>query len=347
LLPDQQGAIGLGPGIYLDKEGLRYPLPEPDPAYPKVILAFAIGLVAAWLFARWARARQMRTGAIIPVWWPSLGFIVGLPLAAWLLSGAPSAFDMPHMEQFGFEGGASMSPEFLALLFGLVTYTATFIAEIVRAGILAVSWGQTEAASALGLRRGLVLRLVLLPQALRVIVPPLTSQYLNIVKNSSLAVAIGYPDLAEEKAILGLGLDFDSLKSLTPCMNPEDIRHYIAAASRVHVASPVDDYILAIVRATRSADSIATPAEREFLQGGRRVELNAFTSPQFIEWIERKLTKHLPKRLIPATAALTLPSASRIRASAGWGDRPSACACRRAASAPARSPLSRRISPSA
>jgi general L-amino acid transport system permease protein len=195
LLPDQQDAIGLGPGIYLDKEGLRYPLPEPDPAYPRVILALAIGLVAAWLYARSARARQMRTGAIVPVLWPVLGIVIGLPLAAWALSGAPSAFDMPRKEQFGFEGGASMSPEFLALLFGLVTYTATFIAEIVRAGILAVSWGQTEAASALGLRRSLVLRLVLLPQALRVIVPPLTSQYLNIVKNSSLAVAIGYPDL--------------------------------------------------------------------------------------------------------------------------------------------------------
>jgi general L-amino acid transport system permease protein len=195
LLPEQQDAIGLGPGIYLDKEGLRYPLPEPDPAYPRVILASAFGLVGAWLYARWARARQMRTGDIVPVFWPALGIVIALPLAAWILSGAPSAFDMPRMEQFGFEGGASMSPEFLALLFGLVTYTATFIAEIVRAGILAVSWGQTEAASALGLRRGLVLRLVLLPQALRVIVPPLTSQFLNIVKNSSLAVAIGYPDL--------------------------------------------------------------------------------------------------------------------------------------------------------
>ena len=126
---------------------------------------------------------------------PSLGLILGLPLLAWLVSGAPTALDVPVFTRFSFRGGNSITPEFLSLLAGLVLYTGAFIAENVRGGIQAVPRGQSEAAAALGLRRGTALRLVVLPQALRIVIPPTTSQYLNLMKNSSLAVAIGYPDL--------------------------------------------------------------------------------------------------------------------------------------------------------
>ena len=125
----------------------------------------------------------------------ALALIIGLPVLVWLLGGAPTAMDVPELRGFNFAGGLTVTPEFTALLVGLVLYTGTFIAEIVRGGILAVAHGQTEAGLALGLSRGQVLRLIILPQALRVIIPPLTSQYLNLTKNSSLAVAIGYPDL--------------------------------------------------------------------------------------------------------------------------------------------------------
>ena len=137
----------------------------------------------------------MATGVQFPSGWVGLALIVGLPLLVFLTAGTPLAFDWPALKGFNFAGGGSVSPEFAALLFGLTIYTASFIAEIVRAGILSVSWGQSEAASALGLRPGLTMRLVVLPQALRVIIPPITSQYLNLTKNSSLAVIIGYPDL--------------------------------------------------------------------------------------------------------------------------------------------------------
>jgi general L-amino acid transport system permease protein len=154
-----------------------------------------IGVVATIVLQRWARQRQANTGQQFPIMRAALGLIFGLPLLVFLVLGAPVQLDKPVLRGFNFVGGATLTPEFAALLIGLVTYTAAFIGEIVRSGILAVSHGQTEAALALGLRRGLVLRLVVLPQALRVIVPPTTSQYLNLTKNSSLAVAIGYPDI--------------------------------------------------------------------------------------------------------------------------------------------------------
>jgi general L-amino acid transport system permease protein len=130
-----------------------------------------------------------------PVGWPTAALVLGLPLLAWAFGGAPTELDVPAMQGFDFAGGRVISPEFMALLIGLSTYTAAFIAEVVRAGILAVDKGQTEAAMAIGLTPGQRLRLVTMPQALRVIIPPMTSQYLNLTKNSSLAVAIGYPDL--------------------------------------------------------------------------------------------------------------------------------------------------------
>jgi len=142
----------------------------------------------------WAHARQMRTGAHFPTTRAALALILGLPLLVYLAAGAPIRFELPELRGLNFATGLRIIPELIALLLALTTYTAGFIAEIVRAGILAVPKGQTEAAYSLGLRPGLTLRFVVVPQALRVIVPPLTSQYLNLTKNSSLAVAIGYPD---------------------------------------------------------------------------------------------------------------------------------------------------------
>ncbi|RPJ12555.1 MAG: ABC transporter permease subunit, partial [Desulfobacteraceae bacterium] len=138
--------------------------------------------------------RQERTGQIFPVFISSTAIIIGLPFLTWLFSGAPHKMSIPELSGFNFQGGINVSPEFGALLLGLIIYTASFVAEIVRAGIQAISRGQTEAAMSVGLRRGQILNLVILPQALRVIIPPLTSQMLNLTKNSSLAVAIGFPD---------------------------------------------------------------------------------------------------------------------------------------------------------
>ena len=183
------------PDVFVSNRGIVFPMPLHDPAYPWMFLAFAVGLLAAWAVWHWARRRQAQTGRQFPSGWAGFGLIVGLPLLTFLAFGAPLHLDVPALKGFNFSGGTALSPEFGALLIGLVIYTASFIAEIVRAGILAVSWGQSEAAMALGLTPGQRMRLVVLPQALRVIIPPMTSQYLNLTKNSSLAVLIGFPDL--------------------------------------------------------------------------------------------------------------------------------------------------------
>ena len=195
LLPPVREAIAFGDLVFLSQRGLRYAWPQPAPGWSAAGwgLAAAVAGVLAW---RWLAARrQQATGAQWPLLWPALAMLAGLPLAGWLLGGAPTALERPVLGGFDFQGGKALSPEFVALLAGLSTYTAAFIAEVVRGGLLAVDRGQDEAAMALGLRPGQRLRLATLPQALRVIVPPLTSQYLNLTKNSSLAVAIGYPDL--------------------------------------------------------------------------------------------------------------------------------------------------------
>jgi general L-amino acid transport system permease protein len=183
------------PDVFISNRGVIYPVPIYDPVHLWVGAAFVLGIVASVFVTRWAHARQMATGQQFPVIKTNAALIIGLPILVFVIGGMPLEFDKPELRGFNFSGGHVVSPEFVALLIGLVVYTGAFIAEIVRAGILAVSWGQTEAAMALGLRRGLALRLVVLPQALRVIVPPMTSQYLNLTKNSSLAVAIGFPDL--------------------------------------------------------------------------------------------------------------------------------------------------------
>ena len=194
-LPGPRQSISLFRAIFLNNRGIIVPAPTAREGAGAVALAFAVGVLAIIALRYWARRRQLRTGRQLPPFWIGCAVIIGLPLAAMAATGFPIGFEQPQLRGFNFVGGVRLIPEFVALLVALTTYTAAFIAEIVRAGVLAVPRGQTEAALALGLRRGLTLRLVIVPQALRVIVPPLTNQYLNLTKNSSLAVAIGYPDL--------------------------------------------------------------------------------------------------------------------------------------------------------
>ncbi len=195
LLPGVRQSINIGGLAFLSQRGMRFAWPVDHPAYDYAGIAFLAGIIAFFFYRSYANKRQQETGRQLPLALPALGLVLGLPVIAWLVGGAPTELDIPKMAGFGMRGGKNISPEFTALLIGLTTYTAAFIAEVVRGGILAVDRGQTEAAEALGLASGQRLRLVTLPQALRVIIPPMTSQYLNLTKNSSLAVAIGYPDL--------------------------------------------------------------------------------------------------------------------------------------------------------
>jgi len=194
-LPGPKQSFSLGDSAFLNNRGLYLPRPVFGDGAGFIALAALAGLLFALGFAAYARARQTRTGQMLPVGWIAAGAILLAPLAAYLFAGRPVSFNYAELKGFNLRGGLQLFPEFVALVFGLVTYTAGFIAEIVRAGVNAVPRGQTEAASALGLPRGRLLRLVVVPQALRLVIPPLTSQWLNIVKNSSLAVFIGYPDL--------------------------------------------------------------------------------------------------------------------------------------------------------
>jgi general L-amino acid transport system permease protein len=195
VLPEQLNPIVFGGGFFLSKSGLMFPLLKLETAHYVAAGIFAASIAATVIYNRWAKRRQDATGVSPPRLLPSLGILILPALLAFLAFGAPAEFDAATKTRFRFIGGGSIGPEFLTVLVGLVLYTASFIAEIVRSGILAVSYGQTEAAAALGLTRGRTLRLVLLPQALRVIIPPMTSQYLNLVKNSSLALVAGYPDV--------------------------------------------------------------------------------------------------------------------------------------------------------
>ncbi len=194
ILPSPRQALSPISGIFLSNRGMVFAVPQSHPAYKYVAVAFLLGCVLVYLLRRWARKRQETTGKLFPVLRVCAGILLGLPMITWLLAGAPLAMDVPVLVGFNFKGGVNISPEFTALLLGLVFYTAAFVAEAVRAGIQSVSHGQTEAAMSMGLKSGQILNLVILPQALRVIIPPLTSQMLNLTKNSSLAVAIGYPD---------------------------------------------------------------------------------------------------------------------------------------------------------
>lgn len=194
MLPSPRNAVHPFTGLFLCNRGMIFAIPEANPVYKYMAIAVVAAIIITVFIKKWAKKRQNLTGKIFPVFKVFIGLIIGLPLICWLVGGAPTAMDVPELKGFNFKGGYSLSPEFAALLLGLVLYTAAFVAEVVRAGIQSVSKGQTEAAMAIGLKPGQVLSLVVLPQALRVIIPPLTSQMLNLTKNSSLAVAIGYPD---------------------------------------------------------------------------------------------------------------------------------------------------------
>jgi general L-amino acid transport system permease protein len=183
------------PGVFISNRGIGFPVPIADTVHSWMLLALVIGIVLAYAVRRWSKRRQALTGAQFPAGLVGAVLVLGLPLMVFLGAGAPLGLEWPELKGFNFAGGSTVSPEFVALLIGLTVYTGSFIAEIVRAGILAVSWGQSEAALALGLKPGQRMRLIVLPQALRVIIPPMTSQYLSLAKDSSLAVAIGYPDL--------------------------------------------------------------------------------------------------------------------------------------------------------
>lgn len=195
VLPLPRDSIELPFDSYLNSRGFFFPRAIWADGAWLIAVALVFGIAMSWFVARRARARQMATGQTFPVLWTSIGLIVGLPIIAYVVAGFPLSFEYPVLGAFNLVGGWTVKPEFLALYLALSFYTASFIAEIVRAGILGVSHGQSEASYALGLRAGQTLRLVVVPQAMRIVIPPLTSQYLNLTKNSSLAVAIGYPDL--------------------------------------------------------------------------------------------------------------------------------------------------------
>lgn len=194
-LPKPREALNYADSVFLSNRGFYVPKPVGEPLFWAVLAALAIGIVGTFIYRRYARQLQADTGRQSPVFWVSIGLIAGLPMLVFLVTGMPLSWDVPALKGFNFKGGMVLKPEFIALWLALSMYTAAFIAEVVRAGILAVSHGQTEASLALGLPRRRTMNLVVIPQALRVILPPLTSQYLNLTKNSSLAIAIGYMDI--------------------------------------------------------------------------------------------------------------------------------------------------------
>jgi general L-amino acid transport system permease protein len=194
-LPGPRQSINLFNAFFLSNRGLVIPRPIGQAALDPFLVAIAVGILGALLLRAYARRALFQRGQAVRIWPSALGLLIGLPLVTMLIFGVPLTFELPQLKGFNFAGGSRVIPELVALVVALSTYTAAFIAEIVRAGILSVHKGQMEAGSSLGLSRGATLRLIVMPQAMRVIVPPLTNQYLNLTKNSSLAVAIGYPDL--------------------------------------------------------------------------------------------------------------------------------------------------------
>jgi general L-amino acid transport system permease protein len=213
-LPAPRAAVSPMEGIYLSNRGFYVPAPVFESGFWLVVVAFLAAVAGVILFARWAKKQQEATGRIYPVLSIGLAAILGLPTIAFFAAGIPVTLDEPVLQGFNYQGGMVLRPEFSALWFALSVYTAAFIAEIVRAGIQSVSHGQTEAAYALGVKPSWTMRLIIIPQALRVIVPPLTSQYLNLTKNSSLAIAIGYMDIV---ATLG-GITLNQTGKEMECM---------------------------------------------------------------------------------------------------------------------------------
>ncbi len=214
-LPHPKQAVTIADVSFLTNRGFYVPKPLLEPMFWWVAVALVIGIAGAAMFARYSQKRQEATGQRYPVIWINSAVIIVLPLLAYWMAGSPATLEMPVFKGFNFQGGLVLTPEFLALTLALAVYTGAFIAEIVRAGILAVSHGQTEAAYALGLKSNWTMRLVILPQALRVIVPPMISQYLNLTKNSSLAIAVGYMDVV---ATIG-GISLNQTGRALECMS--------------------------------------------------------------------------------------------------------------------------------
>ena len=217
-LPNPRQGYSLLDSVYLSNRGLVIPKPVANAGLEPFALAVLIAIVAALALRHYARKQLFESGRLIKIWPYVAGLLIGLPLLAALLFGKPVTFEFPELKGFNFSGGSRVIPEFVALALALSTYTAAFIAEIVRAGILSVHKGQMEAGASLGLARGSTLRLIVVPQALRVILPPLTNQYLNLTKNSSLAVAIGYPDLVSVFAGTALSQTGQAIEILTITM---------------------------------------------------------------------------------------------------------------------------------
>ena len=213
-LPAPREALSPMEGVYLSNRGFNVPQPIFEDGFSVVVIAFVVAIIGTVLFRRWAKKQQEATGRIYPVFTTAVAAIIGLPVIAFFAAGMPLTLDTPEFGTFNIRGGMVLRPEFTALWFALSVYTAAFIAEIVRAGIQSVSHGQTEAAFALGIKPNWTMRLIIIPQALRVIVPPLTSQYLNLTKNSSLAIAIGYMDIV---ATLG-GITLNQTGKEMECM---------------------------------------------------------------------------------------------------------------------------------
>ncbi|MBT5372128.1 MAG: ABC transporter permease subunit, partial [Gammaproteobacteria bacterium] len=194
-LPSPRQSVNWGELFFLNNRGIYMPAPIPEQGFGWAGWALLLTLIGVVLLFRWAVRRQHQTGRIFPRWRVSIGLLIVVPLLVLALQGFPLSWELPALKGFNFKGGLVMIPEFMAILLALTIYTASYIAEIVRSGIESVNRGQTEAARSLGLTHGQTLRLIILPQALRVIIPPLTSQYLNLLKNSSLAAAVAYPEL--------------------------------------------------------------------------------------------------------------------------------------------------------
>jgi general L-amino acid transport system permease protein len=194
-LPTPRDSVNFLDVAFLNRRGLSIPTPNDVAGFRWVLLAIALLIVAQWAIARWARARQARTGRDFPTWMVGFGLCGALPVLALVVAGMGTTWDVPTLRGFNYRGGFVLVPEFVALFAALSTYTAGFIAEVVRGGILSVRQGQIDAAKALGLSPGRIVRLVVIPQAMPVIIPPITSQYLNLIKNSSFGAAIAYPDI--------------------------------------------------------------------------------------------------------------------------------------------------------
>ena len=217
-LPSPRQSLSLGESVFLNVRGLFFPGPIFEEGSNLIGMAVIIAIVFIIFLSKWAKNKQTLTGQQTPLLRYSLLALIGLPTIAYFISGMPISIDYPELKGFNFKGGISIIPELAALVVALSVYTASFIAEIVRSGINAVNHGQTEAAMALGLPRNKTLKLVVIPQAMRIIIPPLTSQYLNLTKNSSLAMAIGYPDLVSVFAGTTLNQTGQAIEIITMTM---------------------------------------------------------------------------------------------------------------------------------